>query len=92
MKKNKFEHYKITSTSFDSIIDLKNKYPECESILRELKISYDVDVLHEIDATQLRKSFPDSNKKFDCIIFNFPHLGKENCLMHSAFISHVMHR
>ena len=83
--------YTLHATSFDSLNELSIKYPESISIINELHSFEFVKVLHSVDATNLVKCLPEQSI-FDCIIFNFPHLGTENCLQHSAFIAHIFDR
>ena len=84
----------IVATSFDNRSQLTEKYPTIEKTLRCLKTFNKVQVFHEIDATKRLEpqlvSCP--NEFFDHIIFNFPHLGYEDCKAHSSLIGHILYR
>lgn len=80
----------ITSTSFDSEREVAEKYPEAASILAKLSSHRErIKVLHEIDATQLRRHFDEQS--FDEVWFNFPHLGREDLRSHIALVAHFFH-
>eukprot|EP01040_Poterioochromonas_malhamensis_P000696 gene696-744_t len=94
---------KIYCTSFDSDIEIAQKYPESEKYLKSLRRDPSrVTVLHNVDATQL-DSFPFHNPSeselnsskvssaFNEVIFNFPHLGYEDLMMHQSLIAHILH-
>ncbi|XP_039170861.1 heavy metal-associated isoprenylated plant protein 41-like [Eucalyptus grandis] len=70
----------MTATSLDHYDALIRKYEKAKSNLGKLK-KLGASLLHGVDATKL-KYHPDLRvRKFDRIIFNFPHagfLGKEN--------------
>mmetsp|Transcript_6801 Transcript_6801/g.12621 ORF Transcript_6801/g.12621 Transcript_6801/m.12621 type:complete len:242 (+) Transcript_6801:237-962(+) len=60
----------LTATSLDSQFDVERKYGLGNVVLlRELGVT----VKHEVDATQLPKSFHTSPLLFDEVRFNFPH-------------------
>jgi hypothetical protein len=86
----------IVSTSFDSRSQLTEKYPTIEKTLRGLKSFDQIQIFHEIDATKCLKSqlmsSPCTTENFDHIIFNFPHLGYEDCKAHSSLIGHILYR
>ncbi|CAN1831480.1 Heavy metal-associated isoprenylated plant protein 41 [Linum perenne] len=64
----------IVATSLDTKYELVKKYKNAESNVATLK-RMGAQVYHGVDATQM-KSFADlSMRKFDRIIFNFPHAG-----------------
>lgn len=84
----------VTATSFDSHEQLVRKYPECVHSLKEADRKGFQDfltVLHNVDATRLESDPRISNKKYDQIIFNFPHLATEDCNLHSSLLAHFMH-
>ncbi|KAK1415470.1 hypothetical protein QVD17_31252 [Tagetes erecta] len=64
----------IVATSFDSYDVLKKKYKSARTNLRFLYVN-GATLLHEVDAMRM-KLHPDlRNRKFDRIIYNFPHAG-----------------
>ncbi|KAJ7109823.1 hypothetical protein C8R44DRAFT_634684 [Mycena epipterygia] len=65
----------ITATAYDTEEECYEKYPEAEEIVQELKAG-GVDVLFGIDATQLGKVSAFKGRKWDRIVWNFPHAGK----------------
>ncbi|KAG7193401.1 uncharacterized protein KQ657_000819 [Scheffersomyces spartinae] len=76
----------LVATSYDSLEELKSKYPQVEENLEVLE-NDNVKVLYNIDATKLvetlnlaRKSSPmklfTGNKHLTSIMFNFPHTGR----------------
>lgn len=85
------DDYKLIASSFDSLAEIAVKYPEAIPVINELHKLEVAEVLHSIDATNLNKCLSNISK-FDCIIFNFPHLGTENCFQHSAFLAHIFDR
>eukprot|EP01035_Chromulina_nebulosa_P027848 gene27848-36676_t len=88
MSEKSNDDYKLIATSFDSLAEIAVKYPEAISLIDELNKFELSDALHSIDATNLGKCLSDKST-FDCIIFNFPHLGTENCFQHSSFLAHI---
>jgi hypothetical protein len=89
------KEWRVTATSFDSHEQLVRKYPECVHSLkwkRSGKGFQDfVTVLHDVDATRLDSDPRISDRKYDQIIFNFPHLATEDCNLHSSLLAHFMH-
>ena len=89
-------------TSYDSYEQLISKYPETIHIISELtriaalnKDFIALTILHDIDATvnlnqQLKEKNSSIDNSFNHVIFNFPHLGRENCVDHSSLIAHIM--
>ncbi|KAJ7292939.1 hypothetical protein C8J57DRAFT_1267621 [Mycena rebaudengoi] len=65
----------ITATAYDTEQQCYEKYPEAEEIVEELK-ARGVEVLFAVDATQLGKIAALKNRKWDRIVWNFPHAGK----------------
>ncbi|GFP90973.1 uncharacterized protein at4g26485 [Phtheirospermum japonicum] len=64
----------IVATSFDTYERLMEKYKSAYANIAVLEIM-GATVLHGVDATQMR-TFPDLRlRKFDRIIYNFPHAG-----------------
>ncbi|CAI0389001.1 unnamed protein product, partial [Linum tenue] len=64
----------MVSTSLDTEWELLQKYNKAGSNLQLLK-SMGAQVLHSVDATQLNATAELCGRKFDRIIFNFPHAG-----------------
>lgn len=91
-----FSLQNIVTTSFDSRSELSEKYPTIEKTLRGLKNYYQTHAFHGIDATKCLKSQLLSSacttEVFDHIIFNFPHLGYEDCKAHSSLLGHILYR
>lgn len=88
VKQNLVRPESLVATSFDSKEELVAKYPDVETTLAALE-KEGVIVRHDIDATNLPatlKTLPtkkkphvklfNTNKKLDCIMFNFPHTGR----------------
>ncbi|KAJ7024380.1 hypothetical protein C8F04DRAFT_1401171 [Mycena alexandri] len=65
----------ITATAYDTEKECFEKYPEAEDTVLELRTA-GVDVLFGVDATQLGKVAAFKGKKWDRIVWNFPHAGK----------------
>ncbi len=93
--------YELFTSSFDSEEEIRKKYPESNHILNELRKDKNATVNHDVDATKLEHcqvlqdrlvSRGEIKNCFTDIIFNFPHLGKEDCIAHSSLLAHVMHR
>ena len=83
------ENISIIATSFDSLSDLKEKYPDFKLILARLARFPQVQVLHKVNAWDLVSHFPDT--KFNVIAWNHPHLGKEDFRLHRFLMSHFFH-
>ncbi|KAJ3020257.1 hypothetical protein HKX48_001083 [Thoreauomyces humboldtii] len=83
---------KLTTTSFDDRVELLKKYPETRDILEllegdRLKKEFGVEVLHGINAWELKSTFGD-REPFDVIIWNHPHLGTEDFRLHRFLMAH----
>ncbi|KAJ7508715.1 hypothetical protein B0H11DRAFT_1966407 [Mycena galericulata] len=65
----------VTATAYDTEQECYEKYPEALEIVRELR-SGGVEVLFGIDATQLGKVAAFKGRKWDKIVWNFPHAGR----------------
>jgi 25S rRNA (uracil2634-N3)-methyltransferase len=64
----------VTATSYDTEHECFLKYPDAEAIVVELR-GAGVEVLFGIDATNLQKYPSLKNRRWDKIVFNFPHAG-----------------
>lgn len=64
----------VTATSYDSEEACFSKYPDAEAIVNTIK-QYGVEVLFGIDATKLQKHAVLKGRRWDRIVWNFPHAG-----------------
>jgi len=64
----------ITATTYDTEQECYRKYHDAEEIVRMLK-SKGVEVLFGVDATKLEKIQGLKSRKWDRIVWNFPHAG-----------------
>jgi hypothetical protein len=87
----RIENTKVVATSFDSYDEVRSKYSNANCIINELQKFSNVSVMFDVDACNLQNVFI-SGEKFENIIFNFPHLGIEDCCKHSSFLAHIFHR
>lgn len=65
----------ITATAYDSEMDCYTRYPGAKAIIEEIQRS-GVEVLFGVDATKLGKVHALNGKKWDKIVWNFPHAGE----------------
>jgi 25S rRNA (uracil2634-N3)-methyltransferase len=65
----------ITATAYDTEEDCYAKYPDAEIIVQGLR-EKGVHVLFGVDATKLEKVSALKGRKWDRIVWNFPHAGK----------------
>ncbi|TFK42031.1 hypothetical protein BDQ12DRAFT_624905 [Crucibulum laeve] len=65
----------ITATAYDSEAECYEKYPGTQEIVSLLK-EKGVEVLFSVDGTCLEKHASLKGKKWDRIVWNFPHAGK----------------
>ncbi|EDR15301.1 uncharacterized protein LACBIDRAFT_228395 [Laccaria bicolor S238N-H82] len=65
----------ITATAFDTEEECYAKYTEAEDIVAKIK-ERGVHVLFGVDGTKLEKHSALKGKKWDRIVWNFPHAGK----------------
>jgi len=65
----------ITATAYDTEEECYEKYPEAAEIVQDLRAA-GVEVLFGVDATQLSRVAAFKGKKWDRIVWNFPHAGK----------------
>ena len=75
------------TTSFDSHQELLAKYPESESILNRLSKYPRVSIEHCVNAWELERHFEHS---FDIIIWNHPHLHREDFRLHRFLLAHFL--
>ncbi|GBC10520.1 hypothetical protein RclHR1_00970021 [Rhizophagus clarus] len=64
----------ITATCLDSKKVLNEKYEDAKDHIKSF-IEYGGQVIYDVDATQLEKCKLLKDKRFDKIVFNFPHAG-----------------
>ncbi|KAJ6520203.1 hypothetical protein C8R45DRAFT_887357 [Mycena sanguinolenta] len=65
----------ITATAYDTEEECYDKYSEAAEIVKELRTA-GVEVFFGVDATQLGRVSTFKGKKWDRIVWNFPHAGK----------------
>ncbi|KXN85696.1 hypothetical protein AN958_10879 [Leucoagaricus sp. SymC.cos] len=65
----------VTATAYDTEQECYDKYPDAEYIVKLLK-NQGVEVLFGVDATKLEKVHGFKDRKWDRIVWNFPHAGK----------------
>jgi uncharacterized Zn-finger protein len=85
------KQHRLIATGIDTIDKLSHKYRNWSHIVRELKrlkgTSLSVEVLHGINACSPKPDLP----RADVVIFNHPHLGKEDAALHSKFLCHLFY-
>lgn len=64
----------VVATAYDSEEECFSKYPEAQAIVEELRHK-GAEVLFGVDATKLESTSSLRNRKFDKIVWNFPHAG-----------------
>ncbi|OBZ79178.1 25S rRNA (uridine-N(3))-methyltransferase [Grifola frondosa] len=65
----------VTATAYDSEEECFSKYPDAREIVRELR-EKGAEIVFSVDATKLEKCAILKGKKWDKIVWNFPHAGK----------------
>ncbi|TFK56889.1 hypothetical protein OE88DRAFT_1690155 [Heliocybe sulcata] len=65
----------VTATAYDSEEQCYGKYPECRDIVAALR-DKGAELLFSVDATKLEKCSALKGRRFDRIVWNFPHAGK----------------
>ncbi|KAF9444343.1 hypothetical protein P691DRAFT_677753 [Macrolepiota fuliginosa MF-IS2] len=65
----------VTATAYDGEEECYEKYPDAKEIVRVLR-ERGVEVLFGIDATKLEKILGLKGRKWDRVVWNFPHVGK----------------
>ena len=100
-REDKGSVHQLVASSFDSEEQVLSKYPEASSVLSQFRqLGRQNLVVHGVDATrplapQLSSIVGGGEDEsatalFDCIIFNFPHLGVEDAQLHSSMLAHSM--
>ncbi|XP_072049649.1 ferredoxin-fold anticodon-binding domain-containing protein 1 homolog [Amphiura filiformis] len=69
------KNVKITASSFETEEAVKGRLKGGDNV--KLLKKYGAEVLYGIDATKLHEMAALQGKKFDAIIFNFPHIGRK---------------
>ena len=64
----------IVATAYDSEDECCSKYPDAAEIIATIR-ERGVEVLFGVDATKLDRCAPLKGRKFDRIVWNFPHAG-----------------
>ena len=65
----------VTATAYDTEEECCAKYPDAAEIISSLREKV-VEVVFSVDATKLEKCTPLRGRKFDRIVWNFPHVGE----------------
>ncbi|EKM61438.1 uncharacterized protein PHACADRAFT_156688 [Phanerochaete carnosa HHB-10118-sp] len=65
----------VVATTYDTEAECFEKYPEAQAIVEEIRAK-GAEVFFDVDATKLEKVVTLRNRKFDKIMWNFPHAGK----------------
>ncbi|KAI0067990.1 hypothetical protein BV25DRAFT_1939987 [Artomyces pyxidatus] len=65
----------VTATAYDTEEECYAKYPDAQECVRVLR-QKGAQVYFGVDATKLEKAVPLKNRKYDKILWNFPHAGK----------------
>ncbi|KAJ3482957.1 hypothetical protein NLI96_g6632 [Meripilus lineatus] len=65
----------ITATAYDSREECFSKYPDAAQIVEQLSAK-GVKIVFGVDATKLENCSVLKNRRFDKIVWNFPHAGK----------------
>jgi Domain of unknown function (DUF2431)/Zinc-finger double-stranded RNA-binding/Zinc finger, C2H2 type len=93
---------RLIATGIDSLNEFQQKYRNYNYILRELEklntksrtdddYCMQVEVLHEINAIIDSSGNDTTQKQGHVVIFNHPHLGREDAKLHSQFLCHLFH-
>ena len=64
----------VTATAYDSEDECYLKYPEAQGIVQELRLKGAI-ILFGVDATKLEKCSALHGKRFNKVMWNFPHAG-----------------
>ncbi|KAJ7269349.1 hypothetical protein B0H12DRAFT_33722 [Mycena haematopus] len=80
----------ITATAYDTEEECYDKYPEAVEIVQELRAA-GVEVFFGVDATQLGRVATFKGKKWDRIVWNFPHAGMPLAISLSYIRRYITH-
>lgn len=70
----------ITATAYDSEQECYEKYPEAKLIVSNLRSS-GMEILFSVDGTCLEKNSSLKGRRWDRVVWNFPHAGELVCLV-----------
>lgn len=70
----------ITATAYDSEQECYEKYPEAKLIVSNLKSS-GMEILFSVDGTCLEKNSSLKGRRWDRVVWNFPHAGELACIL-----------
>ena len=70
----------ITATAYDSEQECYEKYPEARLIVSDLRSS-GMEILFSVDGTCLEKNSSLKGRRWDRVVWNFPHAGELACLV-----------
>ena len=70
----------ITATAYDSEQECYEKYPEAKFIVSNLRSS-GMEILFGVDGTCLEKTPSLKGRRWDRVVWNFPHAGELACLV-----------
>jgi hypothetical protein len=73
----------LVLTSYDSLKAVAYKYNNAKGNIDACQKA-GAEVMHGVDATKLKQTFP--SRKFDRIIFNFPHSGEQRVHVNRALL------
>ncbi|KAH0457685.1 hypothetical protein IEQ34_013000 [Dendrobium chrysotoxum] len=79
----------IVATSHDAYDILLKKYSKAQSNVEELK-KMGASIVHEVDATKMKFHAGLRTRRFDRIVFNFPHAGFKGKEDHPQLIKYVV--
>lgn len=68
----------VTASAYDTEEECYSKYPDAEEIVKSLRMK-GADILFGVDATKLEKCTTLKGRKWDKIVWNFPHAGEMVC-------------
>jgi 25S rRNA (uracil2634-N3)-methyltransferase len=71
----------ITATAYDSEQECYEKYPEARLIVSNLRSS-GMEILFSVDGTCLEKNSSLKGRRWDRVVWNFPHAGELASLVH----------
>ena len=71
----------VVATAYDTEAECFEKYPETRAIVEEIRVK-GAEVFFGIDATKLEKISSLRSRKFDKIMWNFPHAGRCSSASH----------